>query len=931
MAERARVDVLLIGNAETRDDLTFIVEFLVRSGVRPELLAEPGASAAPNLIEQIAGASAVAIAHGPGSPSGAAQVAETAGPGPDGSKPLFRIILPGADPTARQLALERSDPQLIVDLEHNLHDERRLKRFAETLQALRARAEEPDASSATRKGPPSTAQRPGPKPPDELAAIWRRITPFARDAFNDAEGMRRAAGSDMIHMEHLLAGLYANEPGALRSVVAAAGLTEPTFRHLLLAVARTPFPGPGDFDPVALRRVPPVSGHVREALVHASQVAGPGDVRRRHLVFGALSVADCDPVERLLKAGVNRENALTWDVPLPLTTKASAQTDQPTAIDLLGYTSLVDALTELLTGPDTTFPLTIAISAPWGGGKSSVMRQLQRRLRTDATVEAQRQPTSLRSRISLATKGLLPTFGRLWRAVVDWLNVLIRRRPRTTKEATADGWVIVDFPAWRYDTGEQLWAAMAKQTYDKGRESRRGWLAKLRFRWEIERPRFSPWPVLARVAIAGAGGAAGVVAGLIVSGLAGAPADDSATAATVGGVGGTVAVARAFWSSASDPFKRAVESITAQPGIAAGDGFTPEAEQQVRALFRLLLKGEGRVAIFIDDLDRCTPKNLVRVIEVVNQIFVASADAAGEAEPTGSPDGEPERTARRLAFIFGMDRYVVARGIEAEYDVLLGVLAKYRDAAGEDFGLSFLDKIIQLWVTLPTPSPAGLEFLLRTAAGFDDESRGGVDVGRANQEMLSAVKDIPPTDRPAIVAATQAVIDSTEDDRKFAAELARQAILSSSAPRSPVDSPEVWTAMKLGADCLEPNPRQRKRYNNAFRLQLNLASRSSGVTFSPDELNALARWVAIRLRWGRLAQAMDENPALLRALERTANGRRQIVDIDAMTAAEQRRRTPEWFDESSFADLPDLLKVLRVQAPKQAISKLPFNAFVRVA
>jgi hypothetical protein len=137
--------------------------------------------------------------------------------------------------------------------------------------------------------------------------------------------------------------------------------------------------------------------------------------------------------------------------------------------------------------------------------------------------------------------------------------------------------------------------------------------------------------------------------------------------------------------------------------------------------------------------------------------------------------------------------------------------------------------------------------------------------------------------------------------------------------------------MKLGADCLEPNPRQRKRYNNAFRLQLNLASRSSGVTFSPDELNALARWVAIRLRWGRLAQAMDENPALLRALERTANGRRQIVDIDAMTAAEQRRRTPEWFDESSFADLPDLLKVLRVQAPKQAISKLPFNAFVRVA
>jgi hypothetical protein len=137
--------------------------------------------------------------------------------------------------------------------------------------------------------------------------------------------------------------------------------------------------------------------------------------------------------------------------------------------------------------------------------------------------------------------------------------------------------------------------------------------------------------------------------------------------------------------------------------------------------------------------------------------------------------------------------------------------------------------------------------------------------------------------------------------------------------------------MQEGAACLERNPRQVKRFNNAFRLQLALAAGAFQVTFSRDQLGALARWVAIRLRWGALAHAMDDEIQLLGALERKANGRREVSKVSAADARLQQKRTPEWFDERRFPDLPELRKALRVDRKAQAISQLPFEAFLQIA
>jgi hypothetical protein len=773
-----------------------------------------------------------------------------------------------------------------------------------------SRARSNDRSQSAAQQAPPAQEAPVVNAPDSLDAILARLSPPAREALGNAERVRIGAGSGQIHMEHLLLGLYRTADGPANRLISEAKISEEELLEILERAAKQHLPvAPEDVETAKSVETPTLSRHARAAMIGGAQTADAMRselIQTGHLFFGAMSVEACSPVEELARRGVDKDQALalerlragqqeqpppgdetetvpsagTEPAPETLTVGASAQTDQPTAHDLLGYTGLVDALADLLTGSDTTFPLTIGISAPWGGGKSSIMRLLDGRL---------------------------------------------REQPEDSP------WVIVYFPAWRYETGEQLWAAMAKAAYDEGLRIQGGLLGRIRFRWDLERkrgavPRFAARagaPVLAAIA--------GVLLGNLLGSATGAPAG---TVATVGGIGGFVGVAQALWGALADPFKRAVESFAQNPGVHEGDGFTPEAAAQVNALMELLLERGQSVAIFIDDLDRCTPRNLVRVIEAVNQIFIAGSDVAAPPSSATASTGaaEPESKPRRIVFVMGMDRQVVARGIEAEYHDLKALLDKERDPAGRDYGLAFLDKIIQLWVTLPTPSRAGLEVLLRTVAGFPSDK--GPDneavINRFKAEMAAATRDIPPDDRAAIAAAARKVREQADEASRAAATWAGESFLSTFTAGTAKESERVWNAMQEGATFLEPNPRQVKRFNNAFRLQLNLAARSFDVTFSPDQLGALARWVAIRLRWAELAHDMDDYDDLLWALETVANVPTPDA-ADAVRLARQKVRTPTWFTEDDFPELPELLSALKAERPEQQVSRLPFGSFVRAA
>lgn len=53
--------------------------------------------------------------------------------------------------------------------------------------------------------------------------------------------------------------------------------------------------------------------------------------------------------------------------------------DNPSGVDLLGFEDMVDVLEEIVTRADLD-PVTVGVNAPWGGGKTTVLQLLKRRL-----------------------------------------------------------------------------------------------------------------------------------------------------------------------------------------------------------------------------------------------------------------------------------------------------------------------------------------------------------------------------------------------------------------------------------------------------------------------------------------------------------------------------------------------------------------------
>ena len=162
-------------------------------------------------------------------------------------------------------------------------------------------------------------------------------------------------------------------------------------------------------------------------------------IRGRHLFSGAMSLEDCDPVRELLAAGVSRSVSPNDDV---------AVSEPPTAEPLLDCHRLgADGSADHAGSPWICTRRGSAPSAPYG------------------------QPDNVS-----AQRSHLCAVGR---------RQVIRHAPSARSAARIGrppGWVIVEFPAWRYETGEQLWAAMAKATYDAALDpTRLNWYERLMF------------------------------------------------------------------------------------------------------------------------------------------------------------------------------------------------------------------------------------------------------------------------------------------------------------------------------------------------------------------------------------------------------------------------------------------------------------------
>jgi formylglycine-generating enzyme required for sulfatase activity len=310
--------------------------------------------------------------------------------------------------------------------------------------------------------------------------------------------------------------------------------------------------------------------------------------------------------------------------PLPARPLLSILSDQPASEDQLNFAPYAKTLAQIIADPHADTPLTIGVFGGWGQGKTSLMRMVQRQLVNAAN----------------------PDFAV--RAV--WFN------------------------AWLYSQQPALWRALISQVlrgvrnFPSLHDEAKAELSQIEARLYGVSPASGGHLTLPAGALPGLKDAA--LPPLLGLELLRRQAQRA---------GKTDIVARLATLMAD---LEESEALTRHDQMAALDDFRREFER----ISRQYIVDHGRLAVFIDDLDRCLPDKAVEVLEAV-KLFL---DVPG------------------CVFVLGVAREVIEEGIRV----------RYQDYAAHLDGAQYLEKIIQIPFALPPIAPEAV-------AGYVQQVTGG--------------------------------------------------------------------------------------------------------------------------------------------------------------------------------------------------------------
>jgi hypothetical protein len=317
----------------------------------------------------------------------------------------------------------------------------------------------------------------------------------------------------------------------------------------------------------------------------------------------------------------------------------------PTDPDALSFGAYADALALLMDTEDTNTPLTIAINGPWGSGKTSLAKMTEGRL----------------------------AIGSDWDAphVICW------------------------FDAWANDDAPHLGAAFAAAVAKAVNNQRYWWM---RLAMPLPSSMLSPQQRWSRRLCYGV--LAVALAAIAVFWPTGrswlTPFAHAGT--TISALGHGTAATRLAWPALAvavlliaqqlAPGIQGVARWIGAPGSEAARGSMAEASGQLGHLIKQALRGNRRLIILVDNLERCRPPRAVEVCEVVSQLI-------------GHPD---------VVTVLIGDIDTIALSAEIKYAALETVSRKGRTTGA--YGRAYLEKLIQIQLRLPPPLPENLRKML---------------------------------------------------------------------------------------------------------------------------------------------------------------------------------------------------------------------------
>lgn len=240
--------------------------------------------------------------------------------------------------------------------------------------------------------------------------------------------------------------------------------------------------------------------------------------------------------------------------------------------DYFGFGTFAGALTQIIDNDETDTPLTIALSAPWGAGKTSVAQM---------------------------TQGMLK----------ERVESRDEERPR----------IVCTFNAWDHDDAPHLGAALAAQVARTANRHRPRWR---RLVWPLPGAMLSPqkrWRRIVKIAAM----VALVSLGLVLFHATRKAAESvlHLDASVVSGLGwfGVAVVAAVLWTFLFGVAKDTANFID-EPSSEAAKGSMATVKDQLGDLIKHAI-GDGRMVIIVDDLERCSASRAVEVFEVAGQLL----------------------------------------------------------------------------------------------------------------------------------------------------------------------------------------------------------------------------------------------------------------------------------------------------------------------
>ncbi len=312
-------------------------------------------------------------------------------------------------------------------------------------------------------------------------------------------------------------------------------------------------------------------------------------------------------------------------------------TDHATREDLLNYENFRDALEDIVTKAET--PLTVGIFGPWGSGKTSLMQMVRDQIE---------QAGKARYRTIWFTAWKYDRQEALWRAFILRVIDALYPRENTPADLPREARELLQNPGEREQRLIALLQRLEESVYQAVEWQEMG---DRSVQW---------WQFISNVAKAGV-----------------------ETSAAVGTAGLSLQIKKML--GGDDTPVEEIQKAAAAIGHETKQYHRRQLfhmedfERVFKEAVQLIDKsGNGRLIVFVDDLDRCLPEKAIEILEAI-KLFL---------EVPG------------VVFVLGMDQAVVRQGIEARYG---SYFQQQPDERAElpIRGDVYLQKIVQIPFHLP--------------------------------------------------------------------------------------------------------------------------------------------------------------------------------------------------------------------------------------